>query len=196
MGKTHEALIKAETEFLKEFGKNNNRPDTRKPRRLKRPYVALFILGLLTLTIAGYVYGRRDGKSTAADVKVLQSAQTRNAQLDKALILKNHEIAELEKLAAKNAKKDRSNAHIHNILGYLYHAEGDKAKAKAHLDKYLELRPDGYNAYDSMGEYYFNEGDMEKALTYYKKARMHYPAATSARDKIKEIEDKMEAKKE
>ncbi|MCX2720074.1 tetratricopeptide repeat protein [Lentiprolixibacter aurantiacus] len=106
------------------------------------------------------------------------------------------QIAELEKLAAKNAKKDRSNAHVHNILGYMYYAEGDKAKAKAHLDKYLELRPDGYNAYDSMGEYYFNEGDMENALAYYKKARMHYPASRSASDKIKEIEDKMKAKEE
>lgn len=104
MGKTHEALIKAETEFLKEFGKNNNRPETRKPGRLKRPYVILFILGLLTLIIAGYVYGRRDGKSTAADIEVLQSAQTRNAQLDKALTLKNHEIIELEKRLYESGK--------------------------------------------------------------------------------------------
>jgi DNA repair exonuclease SbcCD ATPase subunit len=110
MGKTHEALIKAETEFLKEFGKNNNRPETRKPGRLKRPYVGLFILGLLTLIIAGYVYGRRDGKSTAADVEVLQSAQTLNAQLDKALTLKNHEIVELEKRlyeAEKSVKEEQ-----------------------------------------------------------------------------------------
>ena len=105
-------------------------------------------------------------------------------------------ITELEKLAARNGKKGRSNAHVHNILGYMYYAEGDKVKAKAHFDKYLELRPNGYNAYDSMGEYYFNEGDMETAMAYYKKARMHYPAARSANDKIKEIEEKMKAKKE
>lgn len=104
------------------------------------------------------------------------------------------QIAELEKLAVKNETKDRSNAHVHNILGYMYYGEGDKAKAKAHFDKYLELRPNGYNAYDSMGEYYFNEGDMETALSYYKKARMHYPAARSANDKIEEIEEKMKAK--
>jgi hypothetical protein len=110
MGKTHEALIKAETEFLKEFGKNNNRPETCKPNRLKHPYVGLFILGLLTLIIAGYVYGRRDGKSNSADVNVLQNAQTRNAQLDKALTLKNHEIVELEKRlyeAEKSVKEEQ-----------------------------------------------------------------------------------------
>ena len=104
MGKTHEALIKAETEFLKEFGKNNNRPEARKPGRLKLPYVGLSILGLLMLIIAGYVYGRRDGKSTAADVKLLQSAQTRIAQLDKALTLKNHEVVELEKRLNESRK--------------------------------------------------------------------------------------------
>jgi len=112
MGKTHEALIKAETEFLKEFGKNNNRPETAKPSRLKRPYVGLFILGLLTLIIAGYVYGRKDGMSAAADVNELQSAQTRNAQLDKALTLKNHEIVELEKRLsdAENSAKEEQKA--------------------------------------------------------------------------------------
>jgi chromosome segregation ATPase len=71
---------------------------------MKRPYVGLLILGLLMLIIAGYVYGRRDGKSTAADVNVLQSAQTRNAQLDKALTLKNHEIVELEKRLYESEK--------------------------------------------------------------------------------------------
>ena len=105
-------------------------------------------------------------------------------------------IMELEKLAGKLDKADRNNGHVHNILGYFYYAEGNKEKAKAHLDKYMELRPDSYNAYDSMGEYYFNEGDMENALAYYKKARMHYPASVSATNKIEEIEEKMGTKKE
>ncbi len=103
-------------------------------------------------------------------------------------------MMELNKLAEKLESSNRNSGHVHNILGYMYYDEGDKAKAKAHLEKYLELRPKGYNAYDSMGEYYFNEGDMETALAYYKKARMHYPAARSANDKIKEIEEKMPAK--
>ena len=135
MGKTHEALIKAETEFLKEFGKNNNRPETRKPGRLKRPYVILFILGLLTLIIAGYVYGRRDGKSTTADVEVLQSAQTRNAQLDKALTLKNHEIIELEKRLYESEKsvKEEQKARESQRVGIL----ANKARVKM-LQEQLE----------------------------------------------------------
>jgi len=104
MGKTDEALKKAETEFLKKFGKNNNRQEARKSVRPKRPYVGLFILGLLMLIIAGYVYGRRDGKSTAADVKVLQSAQTRIAQLDNELVLKKHKLDELKKQLHESRK--------------------------------------------------------------------------------------------
>lgn len=103
-------------------------------------------------------------------------------------------IMELEKLATKLEKAERNNGHVHNLLGYTYYAEGNKEKAKAHLDKYLELRPNGYNAYDSMAEYYMNEGDMDNALTYYKKAIAHYPGATNARDKIDEIEEKMPKK--
>jgi hypothetical protein len=45
-----------------------------------------------------------------------------------------------------------------------------------------------------MAEYYMNEGDMDNALTYYKKAIAHYPGATNARDKIDEIEEKMPKK--
>ena len=104
MGKTHEALKKAETEFQKEFGKTNKRQAACKPGRLKRPYVGLFILGLLTLTIAGYVYGRRGAKTTAADVKLLQSAQTRIAQLDSELTLKNHKLDQLEKKLQESQK--------------------------------------------------------------------------------------------
>ena len=105
-------------------------------------------------------------------------------------------IMELEKLAAKLEKAGQNNGHIHNILGYTYYTEGDKVKAKAHLDKYMELRPNGYNSYDSMAEYYLNENDMENALTYYKATREHYPGAVNAINKIREIKEKMPAEEE
>ena len=38
-----------------------------------------------------------------------------------------------------------------------------------------------------MGEFYYNEGDMENALKFYKKAKEMYPAATSANLMIEEI---------
>lgn len=105
-------------------------------------------------------------------------------------------IVELEKLVTKLEKAERSTGHVHNHLGYSYYADGNKEKAKAHLDKYLELRPNGYNAYDSMAEFYFNEGNMEDALVYYQKAKEHYPGSINARDKIREIKSKMPEKEE
>lgn len=113
----------------------------------------------------------------------------RYVQFQYALSLQDNEarIAALKKLAALNDADGNNNGHVHNILAYAYYATGEKEKAKMHLDKYLELRPNGYNAYDSMGEYYMNEGDAETALEYYKKARRHYPGATNARAKIEEL---------
>ncbi len=106
------------------------------------------------------------------------------------------QIMELEKLVAKLEKAERNSGHVHNLLGYTYYAEGNKEKAKAHLDKYLELRPNGYNAYDSMAEYFLNEGDMENAMVYYQKAIDQYPGAVNALNKIRELESKMPEKEE
>ena len=78
-------------------------------------------------------------------------------------------------------------APIINTLGYFYYDIGNKVEAKNLFEEYLNLYPNGYNSYDSMGEFYYNEGDMENALIYYKKAKEMYPAATSANLMIEEI---------
>ena len=104
MGKTHEALIKAESEFQKKFVKNRGRRAVCKPGRPNSTYIVLTILGLLTVMIAGYVYGRINGKLTAADVNVLQNAQARIAQLDSALELTNRNFVALEKRLYESEK--------------------------------------------------------------------------------------------
>ena len=78
-------------------------------------------------------------------------------------------------------------APIINTLGYFYYDIGNKVEAKNLFEEYLNLYPNGYNSYDSMGEFYYNEGDMENALIYYKKAKEVYPAATSANLMIEKI---------
>ena len=104
------------------------------------------------------------------------------------------QIAELHKLIAANDKNKRNSDYVHNILGYAYYAEGDKEKALKHYKKYLELRPDGYNSYDSMADFYRREGKLEDALMYYKKALQKYPAATSATNRVREIEAMLSVK--
>ena len=59
-------------------------------------------------------------------------------------------------------------APIINVLGYYYYGKGDKEKSKSLFEEYISLYPEGYNPVnfsidnvDSMGEFYYNEGDMD-----------------------------------
>ena len=58
---------------------------------------------------------------------------------------------------------------------------------KYYINTYDTLYPNGYNSYDSMGEFYYNEGDMENAMKFYTKAKEMYPSAVSANTMISEI---------
>jgi Tfp pilus assembly protein PilF len=79
-------------------------------------------------------------------------------------------------------------AAIHNILGYGYlQVKKDTLNAKKHFEKYIQMYPDGCNPYDSMGEFYFNSGDMENAEKYYTMALEKYPFNNSSIEKLGEI---------
>ena len=60
---------------------------------------------------------------------------------------------------------------------------------KSLFEEYIELYPNGYNPYDSMGEFYYNEGDLENAKLYYSKAVEKYYAATVANGRLNELND-------
>ena len=64
-----------------------------------------------------------------------------------------------------------------------------KEKAKSLFEEYIELYPNGYNPYDSMGEFYYNEGDLENAKLYYSKAVEKYYAATTANGRLSALND-------
>jgi Pre-mRNA 3''-end processing (cleavage and polyadenylation) factor len=92
-------------------------------------------------------------------------------------------------------KKYPAKGYIHNLLGYFYMNDlKDNATAKMHFEKYIELYPDGYNPYDSMGEFYFNTGDMVNSEKYYTMALERYPFNTSSIQKIDEIVKAKKAK--
>ena len=100
-------------------------------------------------------------------------------------------ISELEVLLEK--QKNDNNflgvGHILNRLGYFNYELGNKAKAKNYFDQYIKAYPDGYNPYDSMGDYYSNEKDYENALSYYQKSLDRYPANRSSINNIRVIND-------
>jgi Tfp pilus assembly protein PilF len=86
-------------------------------------------------------------------------------------------------------KKYPTKGAMHNLLGYFYMDDmKDNTTAKMHFEKYIELYPAGYNPYDSMGEFYFNTGDMVNAEKNYKMALEKYPFNTSSLQKMDEIE--------
>jgi tetratricopeptide (TPR) repeat protein len=85
-------------------------------------------------------------------------------------------------------KRFPDEAAFHNLMGYLcLQVKKDTAAAKTHFEKYISLYPDGYNPYDSMGEFYFLTGDLANSEKYYNMTLDKYPFTTSAIDKLKEI---------
>ena len=80
---------------------------------------------------------------------------------------------------------------IINSLGYFHYAKGDKLKAKKLFEEYIDSYPNGYNPYDSMGEFYFNEDDFENALIYYNKAIDNYPSSIPARTMLNRINNQI-----
>ncbi len=84
----------------------------------------------------------------------------------------------------------------YNTIAYLYmSAKKDTAAAKTSFEKYIELYPDGCNPYDSMGEYYFNKGDLDTSEKYYKMALEKYPFNNSSLNKLTEINKARDSKK-
>jgi tetratricopeptide (TPR) repeat protein len=59
-----------------------------------------------------------------------------------------------------------------NALGYRYLGEGDYDKAITVFKINVERYPESANVYDSLGEAYENQGNLEKAAKNYEKAVM------------------------
>ncbi len=87
--------------------------------------------------------------------------------------------------AREMLKKYPDAGWMYNILGYYYmNDKKDMENAKASFDKYIAYYPDGYNPYDSMGEFYLVTGDTANAEKYYSMALEKYPFSNSAREAL------------
>lgn len=67
-------------------------------------------------------------------------------------------------------KRNRKAAPVYNLLGYLYMDKNEMEKAETYFDKYLSLRPDLANPYDSKGDFFMRTGNFEEAIALYEKA--------------------------
>ena len=99
------------------------------------------------------------------------------------------------KAAQEYAKKFPDEGSIYNLIAYYYMLDKkDFPMAKVNFEKYIQLYPKGSNPYDSMGDYYFNAGDMANSEKYYKMAIEKYPFVSSSIDRLKEIKEKNDKK--
>ena len=88
-------------------------------------------------------------------------------------------------------QKYPSSSEAINNLAYMYLTDKkDTATAKKYFEKYIEVYPDGYNPYDSMGEFYYRIGDMANSKIYYTKSLEHYPFCYTSRQKMEELNKK------
>lgn len=85
-------------------------------------------------------------------------------------------------------KKFPDKAWVYNIMAYYYMGtKNDMAMAKKYFQMYIDAYPEGSNPYDSMGEFYFNNGDMENSAKYYRMSLEKYPFNNSAINKLADI---------
>ena len=97
-------------------------------------------------------------------------------------------IKMLEKFANQAKEEGERYGHLLNTLGYKYMAKGDMNSAMSYFSAYIKEYEDGYNPYDSMGEYWLNNGDTLTAKSYYKKAVEKFPFASNAKSVLSKLE--------
>ena len=91
--------------------------------------------------------------------------------------------------AQEYLKKFPDEPSIYNTMGYYnLQVKKDTAAAKEYFEKYIKMYPDGCNPYDSMGEFYLDNGDMANAEKYYKLAIEKYPFNNSSIDALQKIQ--------
>ncbi len=74
-----------------------------------------------------------------------------------------------------------------NTLGYRLLGSGKTAEAIEVFKRYVELHPESFNAYDSLGEAYMVHGDTDLATRNYEKSLELNPNNTNAVEKLEEL---------
>ena len=91
-------------------------------------------------------------------------------------------IATINKFIAEAKASNDAYENLLNLLGYKLMAIGDMEGAEKAFSDYIDAYPSGYNAYDSMGEYYLKNEMKDDARALYNKAIENYRFASNARN--------------
>ncbi len=93
-------------------------------------------------------------------------------------------IATINKFIGEAKSNNEPYENLLNLLGYKLMAKGDMDGAEKVFLEYIKAYPKGYNAYDSMGEYYLKNEMIEPAKDMYMKALEKYRFANNAQNVI------------
>lgn len=125
------------------------------------PDERMFIKGLMA---------KLENKSTQEYFDPLISKYPSDYYLHLLIMLYNSDTQRAIEIGENIMKRKPKLAPTLNLLGYLYMEKNDMAKAESFFDKYLSLRPDLANPYDSKGDYFMRAGKIEEAIRLYEKA--------------------------
>ena len=96
-------------------------------------------------------------------------------------------IANINKFIDEAKANNGPYENLLNLLGYKLMAAGDMEGAEKAFSDYMDTYPNGYNAYDSMGEYYLKNEMNDEARALYGRALENYPFASNARNVLSNI---------
>ena len=91
-------------------------------------------------------------------------------------------IANINKFIDEAKANNGPYENLLNLLGYKLMAAGDMEGAEKAFSDYMDTYPNGYNAYDSMGEYYLKNEMNNDARALYGRALENYPFSSNARN--------------
>ncbi|MEX2235892.1 MAG: hypothetical protein WD824_27290 [Cyclobacteriaceae bacterium] len=116
------------------------------------------------------VKARREKKSTQDYFEPLIKKYPSDYYLHLWIMLNNSDPERAIQIGETIIRKKSKFAPAYNVLGYSYMNKNDMARAEANFNKYISLRPDLANPYDSKGDYLTTAGKLEEAITSYEKA--------------------------
>lgn len=112
----------------------------------------------------------RENKSNEGYFEPLIKKYPSDYYLQLWIILNNHDKIRAIEIGENLVKRNPKLAPAYNMLGYLYMNRNEMTKAENYFNKYVSLRPDLANPYDSKADYLMHTGKIEEAIPLYEKA--------------------------
>jgi ketosteroid isomerase-like protein len=113
----------------------------------------------------------RHGRKPAAEYfEPLLQKYPKDLYLNLWIMFNYEDLKRKKEIGEMITKRNPKFAPAYNLLGYSYMAHKDFTNAETSFNKYIALRPDLANTYDSKADYLMRVGKIEEAITMFEKA--------------------------